>query len=257
MDLLYPPRCPLCDKILDWKDRTTTQKIRIPGMPRGCCTDCRTSLPRVKEPACMKCGKPLENEGQEYCGECMTQRHFFDRGVAAFRYTNALRHSVYRMKTENRRDYIPFYAAEMARALERKLPQWRPEVILPAPMHSRKRRQRGYNQSELLAREIGRLTGIPVETGLLRVTRIIRSQKELGRRERLQNLRGSVAAREPFPRYSSVLLVDDVYTTGSTLDEISRVLRTQGVRSVYFVVLCTGKGKKDGMHREKSVVYSV
>ncbi len=282
-DLLYPPRCALCDEVLSRAERGKakrisvpgmecgkakkisvpgmergkagkisvpgmprgrTGKIPVPGMPRGCCAECDASLPWVRELACMKCGKPIGDEGQEYCWDCRVQRHFFDRGVAAFSYTDVMRHSVLQMKMQNRRDHIPFYAEAMAMTLARRLPSWRPEVILPVPMHARKRRVRGYNQSELLAREIGRLTGIPVESRLLRCTRPVRAQKELGREERLRNLRGSIAVCKPFPGYSRVLLVDDVYTTGSTMDEISRVLREQGVRHIFFVVLCTGKGKK-------------
>lgn len=251
-DLLYPPRCPICDEVLDraWRNvpaKKTSSRVlaRISVSSGGrCCPSCAAVLPRIGETRCLKCGKPVEDESREYCGDCRTQRHFFDRGVAAFTYTEAMRHCVYRMKAENRRDYIPFCAEEMTKAVERFLPRWRPEIIVPVPMHPRKRRRRGYNQSELLARELGRRTGIPVESGLLYCTRIVRSQKELGRQERMRNLRDSFAAREPFPPVSRVLLADDVYTTGSTMDEISRVLRKHGVREIYFVVLCTGKGKK-------------
>lgn len=251
-DLLYPPRCPICDEVLSrtWKqvkpERAGGRKLPgISGPAHGrCCPACAAALPWVGEAACMKCGSALENEEQEYCYACMTQRHFFDRGVAAFVYTGPLRHSVYRMKAENRRDSLPFFAESMTRAVSRFLPVWRPEVILPVPMHPRKRRRRGYNQSELLALEIGKLSGIPVETEALRCTRIVRSQKELGRQERQKNLRGSFAVCASFPPVSRVLLVDDVYTTGSTLDELGRVLRQRGVREIYFIVLCTGKGKK-------------
>lgn len=251
LDWLYPPRCPICDEVLDHPWRNTTRKRMSGGslteirtvQNRRCCPDCEAALPRVKS-ACMKCGSALADEGQEYCEACMTQRHFFDRGTAAFVYTGALRHSVYRMKAENRRDYIAFYAEEMTRALARFLPLWRPELVVPVPMHPRKQRGRGYNQSELLALEIGKNIGLPVETGLMRCTRIVRSQKELGRKERLKNLWGSFSVSGSLPPVSRVLLVDDVYTTGSTMDEMGRVLREYGVREVYFVVLCTGKGKK-------------
>lgn len=192
----------------------------------------------------MKCGRPIGDEGQEYCEDCAVQKHFFDRGVAAFTYTGAMRHSVYRMKAANRRDYLPFYAESMSRALLPYLGRWRPEVIVPVPMHPRKRRLRGYNQSELLAEEIGKITGIPMISDLLCCTRLVPSQKALDRQERLRNLRGSFSLNRAATGISRVLLVDDVYTTGSTMDELSRVLRAGGVQTIFFVVLCTGKGKK-------------
>lgn len=254
-ELLYPSRCVICDEILRKGEN-------------GCCRDCAPLLPWVANGVkrispgrpflppqarrgngftaaqCMKCGRPVEDESEEYCEDCRTTEHCFDRGAAAFIYTGALRHSVGRMKFSNRRDYIPFFARAMVKALGPHLSDWRPQLILPVPMHPWKRRRRGYNQSELLAAEIGRLTGIPMDKNLLRCVRLTPSQKQLDRRERMRNLRGCFEARAPFPPVSRVLLVDDVYTTGSTLDEVSRVLRTCSVKDIYFVVLCTGKGKK-------------
>lgn len=230
-ELLYPPRCPICDAVLEFG-------------AHGCCAECDRRLPRIKGPVCMKCGKPVADGRTEYCEDCGTQRHLFERGVAAFTYTGPMRASVYRMKAGNRRDYLPFFAEEMAAALSRYLCRWAPELILPVPMHPRKRRARGFSQSELLARRISALTGIPAAPDALECVRAAPAQKTLGRKERMRNLRGSFRVREPFYAVRRVLVVDDVYTTGSTMDELSRVLLQSGVERVYFVVLCTGKGKK-------------
>lgn len=149
---------------------------------------------------------------------------------------------------------MPFFAQSMARPLTGCLGRWQPEVILPVPMHPRKRRRRGYNQSELLAKELARLTGIPMKKDALRCVRLTADQKRLNRRDRQENLRGSFIAEQSFTVFRRVLLVDDVYTTGSTMDELSRVLKHRGVQRVYFVVLCIGK-EKDGMHGSKTVLY--
>lgn len=228
--LLYPPRCPLCDTLL---------------RPGGSlvCEDCAKKLPWVREPACMKCGKPVGRPETEFCADCAGTHHVFDRGRAAFTYGGPLRRSVYRMKFENRRDYLDFYADAMVRAGAGYLVRWRPQAIVPIPMHRKKRAARGYNQSELLAEKISRITGIPCEPRLLRCVRYTQSQKKLNRRERMQNLRGSFVAETPFPPLSSVLLIDDVYTTGSTLDEAARTLRESGVQRIFFLVLCTGNNQ--------------
>ncbi|MCD7820469.1 MAG: ComF family protein [Lachnospiraceae bacterium] len=256
MKLLYPQRCPFCDCIL-----TGRQKDR-----KQVCEKCREKLPWVTEPACMKCGKPVESPEKEFCEDCSRTKHLFDRGRAAFTYTGLVRGSVYRMKFQNRRDYLDFYAEAIVCVGGKYLRIWRPEVIVPIPMHWRKRAARGYNQSELLAGKISRITGIPCERKLLRCGRFTGSQKELGRRERTKNLRGSFfvspekkaglinSGRENRKLPSSVLLVDDVYTTGSTMDEAARALREAGVRQIFFFVLCTGKGKKS-LHEPKSVLY--
>lgn len=245
--LLYPPRCPLCDQI---------RPIRVsPGSL--VCEDCREKLPWAAEPLCMKCGKPVGVPEREFCEDCESAGHLFEQGRAAFTYSGLIRKSVYRMKFQNRRDYLDFYAYAMVLAGEQYLRYWRPEVLVPVPMHWKKRAARGYNQAELLAERISRLTGIPCERKLLRCVHYTGDQKELGRRERLRNLRGCFEVCLPGKRAFvplRILLIDDVYTTGSTLDEAARVLREAGAQHLFFLVLCTGKGKKS-LHDTKSVLY--
>ncbi len=190
----------------------------------------------------MKCGKPVDQE-EEYCEDCLKYRHLFDCGRAAFLYTGEMRKSIYRMKFQNRRDYLDFYAASMIRAGEGYLQSWRPDVIAPIPMHWRKKAKRGYNQAELLSERISRMTGIPHNPHLLRCVRMAGNQKELGREDRRKNLRGTFAAAGSSARFPErVLLVDDVYTTGSTMDEAARALKSAGASRITFLVLCTGKG---------------
>lgn len=229
--LLYPPRCPVCDALMGIKEY-------------GCCQRCSDILPWVSGAKCMKCGRQLGDSRREYCDDCRKVRHFFDEGAAVFTYAGRIRDSVYRMKFQNRRDYIPFFAGTMVQVLAGHLVQWRPEVILPVPMHIHKRRRRGYNQSELLAEEVARLTGIPLKKDVLRCVRLTKDQKKLDRCARRKNLHGSFAVGERSLGFRRVLLVDDVYTTGSTVDELSRELKRHGVQQVYFVVLCIGKEKK-------------
>ena len=108
----------------------------------------------------------------------------------------------------------------------------------------KEKRCRGYNQAELLAEEISRLTGIRAEKNVLRCTRMHSEQKMLSRKDRRKNLKGCFAVSEECQKqFARVLLVDDVYTTGSTLDEIADVLKRAGVKQIFFVVLCIGKGK--------------
>ncbi|MCC8051937.1 MAG: ComF family protein [Clostridiales bacterium] len=273
MELMYPSRCPLCDQlrpalrlrsVFQWAKQPAAERreVALPELrpalrPEPVCADCREKLPWVREPACMRCGKPVGSPEAEFCRDCLRTSHLFDQGRAAFTYSGAMRRSVYRMKALNRRDYLDFYADAMVRAGRRYLDAWRPEVIVPVPMHWKKRAARGYNQSELLAVRVSRLTGIPFDRKLLYCIRYTGVQKELGREERLRNLRGSFEARrlEKGRRYeqydgrsgapSSVLLIDDVYTTGSTMDEAARALRAVGVRHIFFLVLCTGATERD------------
>ncbi len=231
LNLLYPPRCPLCDQILTGKD----------GL---CCRKCEKDLPWISGPTCMKCGKMIAEEEEEFCDDCRRYHHRFDRGTAAFAYTGQLRHSIYRMKAENRRDYLDFYADAMVRALKPYLGRWKPECIVAIPMHWQKKWKRGYNQSELLAKKIAERTGILLERSWVYCCKKTKEQKKLGRKERENNLSGCFAFRQPEKRFRRVLIVDDIYTTGSTMDELAALLKEQGTQEIYFVVLCIGKGKK-------------
>lgn len=123
------------------------------------------------------------------------------------------------------------------------LKRWNPQLIIPVPMHPRKKAARGYNQAELLAEKLSEQTGIPYEDQLLVCIKKTKVQKTLGQKERRRNLHGSFRAAGRIRNLDRVLVVDDVYTTGSTMDEIAGTLKAAGVRTVYFLVLCTGKGK--------------
>lgn len=234
-ELLYPTRCPVCDAVL-------------PFHREYCCSSCMSVLPWTGDTVCMKCGKPIADERQEYCGECRKYAHSFDRGVAAFIYTGSMRRAMYQFKAENRRDYGAFFGEAVASVLQPYLQNWNIQAILPVPMHASKRKKRGYNQTEILAQKISGLTGIPVNKKLVRCVRKTDEQKTLGRRERMQNLKNSFQAAGDCSEWSNVLVVDDVYTTGSTIDEISKVLKRSGVKRVYFAVVCIG-----GAEKKKSV----
>lgn len=228
--LLYPVHCPVCDRIIP---------VKCGG---EVCPSCRERLPWVVQPYCMKCGKMVEDPRVEYCEDCLKHPHRYDRGIAAFQYTGGMRDSIRRMKFGNRRDYLDFYAASMLAQGERWLRLWRPDVIIPVPMHWKKKNRRGFNQSELLAEKIGQKTGIPVRTDIVKKCRDTKNQKELSLDERRKNLSGAFLLKKKPVGIHTVLIVDDVYTTGSTVDAISSVLRQGGVKHIYFLTICTGKG---------------
>ena len=227
LDILYPRRCPVCHGILKGKD--------------GICPECRKKLHYITEPKCKKCGKQLENEEQEYCTDCLRFPHAYDRGAAVFSYDDIMRRSISMFKYHNRREYAKVYAAEMYRQQRRLIEQLDPEVILPVPVHWKKKRQRGFNQAELVAKELGKLAGIFVDTKyLVRKEKTI-PQKELTRLQRKQNLKEAFVLRSNGKHYERVLLIDDIYTTGATIDAISEKLRENQTKTIYFLTICVGR----------------
>lgn len=148
---------------------------------------------------------------------------------------------MHRFKNGNRREYAYVYGQELFKSLQPVLKRWKPEVLVPIPIHASRRRKRGYNQAELLCRELSRCCGIPTEERLLIRCRKTRVQRTLNDRERRQNVQGAFAVKGDFP-YGSVLLVDDIYTTGSTADAASEALLAAGAKEVYCASICIGKG---------------
>ena len=229
LNLFYPPRCPVCEKIL------------LPG-ERLICRQCAVSLPYVEEPYCLSCGKPLLRQEKDVCADCEKQRHLFDEGRSVFLYERGIRLSVNRLKFTNRREYIPFFGECLLQLFHEMEPVWNAACLVPVPMHPKKRAVRGFDQACLLARSLSGLSGLPVEEKLLVRSRLTRSSKKLSRSERRKNLRGvfRVCTGSAIPE--SVILIDDIYTTGATMDEAAFALRRAGVKRIFFLTLCIGSG---------------
>lgn len=193
----------------------------------------------------MKCGKPVEEE-EEYCLDCQGKDTSFLYGRALFRYNQPMRGSMARFKYHGRQEYAPFYAKELYKQFGKWLIQLAPDALIPVPIHDKRRRKRGYNQAELVAEELGKLCRIEVIKDYLVRSKNTKPQKGLSDRERIANLQaafsvGSVA-QELYNKLKCVIIIDDIYTTGSTVEACSRVLREQGVERVYFLCICIGQG---------------
>lgn len=226
--ILFPARCPVCDGIL-------LPQMRI-------CSACDVQVKRIREPVCKRCGKPLEDERREYCSDCERKRHYFTQGKAVFVYEGGIRQSLYRFKYSNKREYAGFYADEANRLYHEWLIERNIEVIIPIPMYIWKQRLRGYNQAEVFARALEKDTGIPVDTQLIRRIRNTTPQKKLSDVERRGNLKNAFQLRSDIVKYKQIILVDDIYTTGSTMDAVAKILVAAGVEEVYFICISIGKG---------------
>ena len=227
LEILYPPRCPVCHGVLRGKGSV--------------CVPCRKKLPYIKEPKCKKCGKEIEKPELEYCKDCMRYSHSFDKGMAVFTYNDVMRRSIVMFKYHNRREYAKFYAEEMYEHCRHFIKSAKPDVIIPIPVHRLKKRQRGFNQAELVAKELGKLLKIPVDTDYLIRIEKTTPQKELNRQKRKENLKKAFAVKKGEKAYQKVLVIDDIYTTGATIDAISEILRENQSKNVFFLSICVGR----------------
>lgn len=212
-------------------------------VPRGrlICPECVKKVSFVKEPCCKKCGKEIYDDRGEYCPDCRQKPHYFDWGVSAVNYDAAGRKMIYDFKYNNKRDNGEFLACEIVNRCGMQIRHMGGDVLVPVPLYWWKKRIRGFNQSEVLAKRLGELTGIAVCSSMLVRIKNTKPQKNLEHSQRKNNLMDAFRIGRVPEGIKRVILVDDIYTTGSTIDACSRVLKTAGIEKVYFISACIGK----------------
>jgi len=228
-DLIFPRRCPFCDELLPFGGRLV-------------CSRCEPLLPRTGRNYCLKCGRQLKEGTDEYCPSCRKVSHAFDEGRSLFVYDDRVRRSLAAFKYKNRREYADYYSEELYRKFGTYIRSKRPDALIPVPVSPLRRRRRGYNQAELLAEKLGKLCKIPVKKDLILRVRETTALKELGRRQRQKNLKKAFKIRGNVVELKTIMVIDDIYTTGSTMDEISSVFREAGVRHVFFLTVASTGG---------------
>lgn len=215
LDLFYPTRCASCE--------SRSSDVL--------CYECYESLPLITGERCARCGLPTAFD-TPVCEDCKNVDYAFDSAVGAARYEGVGRQVVRALKYGG-----DFAVARkvMAPLVVEVLEERSYDRVLAAPMHSSRRRMRGFNQAEVLAGEVAKSIGIEV-TGGLRVVRRVRDQVELTRRGRRDNVRG--AFRFDGRVGGVVLLIDDVFTTGATMSECASVLLRAGAEEVHAASFC-------------------
>lgn len=230
--LIYPPRCPVCDDAIRQR---RGERIWL-------CDGCVGKIKPVKQPSCYKCGKQLDDDEREFCHDCTVRTHNYERGVAAFNYSDSMKKSMYAFKYNNRREYAAFYAETLIANYGRIIRDWSVEALIPVPLHPSRYRKRGYNQAEVLAGQLGSRLGIKVDSEMLVRVKKTTPQKELKDKERNNNIENAFQIAKNGVKYKCIALIDDIYTTGATVDECALTLKAGGVDKVYFVSVCIGRG---------------
>jgi ComF family protein len=221
---LFPPRCLSCRSFL--RNR------------QGLCEACESRWPHISESCCPRCARPFENvtAGSHLCGDCLLGDFSCEKVQAVGRYVGLLHDLIVRLKYRGEERLGRFLGDKMAQNGVGSLGSW--DLVLPIPLHRKRLRERGYNQSFLLARRLARKAQLPVDAFLLKKTRETEVQAGLTREERLKNLKGCFEVTRPeVIRGKRILLVDDVFTTGSTLETAAQALSRAGADCVEALVL--------------------
>jgi len=224
-DLFFPPVCPLCG----------TSSATPEG---GFCISCLEGIVPLTPPWCPWCALPYPTEegSNHLCQECLLHPPPFSevRGVGL--YDGTLRRAINLFKYEGVFSLDRPLGLLLAEATERAGPNWKPDIIIPVPLHESRLRQRTYNQSQLLARQLSRQWQIPTDDRTLFRSKPTPQQQGLDLESRKRNLKGSFDMNRRLDG-AKVLLVDDVLTTGATTRECCRTLLAGGVGTVMVSVL--------------------
>ncbi len=219
LDLIFPPKCPFCGKIL--QDKTPV------------CHGCMTSLPYIKGKSCKICGRPVEETSHIICVNCRLNKTYFEHAFIPLIYKEKAKDAVLALKAGH-----PYYAKGIAYVLADKIinsPHYTSfDFITFVPQDKGAFKNRGYNQAELIAKELSKILNIPCVPTLLRTTDG-EPQHTLNAAQRRENVKKCFFATEN--SYSgTALLVDDIYTTGATSNYCAKLLRKMGFDRVYLAI---------------------
>ena len=231
VDLVYPRNCLFCTVPLAETERGVV------------CRACLGGARLIEPPFCQRCALPFAGAVTETfaCGYCQDRPFGFARTVCACRAEGVVRECIHRFKYQREMYFGPHLADWLLGAAQRWIDWHAVDAIVPVPLHPRKKREREFNQAEYLAAALSRALGVPVEQRNLRRIRDTRTQTKLDAVERAANLRGAFAIRRPEPfRKKRLVLVDDVFTTGATLDSCAKVLKAAGAGEVIALAVARG-----------------
>jgi len=234
LDIIYPPRCPVCGKFL-WEDGLWGENGKV-----WFCETCRNDFRPLTPPFCSICGRPFPPGAvhARLCEECLRKPHFCAVARSPYRYEGAMMEAIHQFKYAGKTMLGKMLGSLLAEFSEARIGWTGRLLTVPVPLHPKRLRERGFNQSLLLARPVAARLQTDLDFLSLRRIRHTSPQTGLGKKERGKNVRGAFQLTEPSAvKGKRILLVDDVATTGNTLNECARVLRRAGSSEVIGLVL--------------------
>ena len=224
LDLVYPPCCVLC------RSRISHDRMVI-------CDDCRSGLLSIDAPYCERCGYPLDAPVAS-CPACPGRTFYFDGALSGFQFNRPLQDLIHQLKYRKRPGIGRFLGSLLAKRVEGEPGIPHITAVVPVPLHPLRNRERGYNQSAYIARGISDVTGIPVLENVLVRNRNTPTQTSLSPDARMSNVEGVFeAGRVEAVRDATVSLVDDIFTTGATMNSCARVLLQAGAKRVFALTI--------------------
>ena len=226
LDLFLPPLCFVC----------TRRLLRDENI---LCNDCYSRIRDISSPYCKRCGRPVLYQNIKVCNLCIKEGYSCEyiRGISP--YDGVVENLITLLKYSKKRVIAKVLGRLMAERVSEDEIYKKCDVIVPVPLHYSRKRERGFNQAEDLGREMGKILGIPfIKNGLIRV-RATPSQTKLSPKERFLNVKGAFLINEKrlnAMKDRTILLIDDVFTTGATMNECAKALKEGEVGEVSGIV---------------------
>lgn len=233
LNFIFPPRCMVCDNITEFNNTTHV------------CAECYARLKSINLPVCNYCGKELEDPGRACCYECAVQDNYYDIAICACEYCGIIKVILQKLKFDNRVELCPLISEILVKKIKQKTGILKFDIIISVPLHPNRMKQRGYNQSQLIAQYVANALKVDYELNVIEKIRDIPRQSELCRADRILNVKGAfrVTMSEKVAG-KNILLIDDILTTGSTLRECSKELKKSGAKSITVATVATGATNK-------------
>ncbi|MDQ7826283.1 MAG: ComF family protein [Candidatus Eremiobacteraeota bacterium] len=234
LDLVFPRHCCACGKISD----------------QSLCVSCFSRSEYLSPPFCRRCGIPMEQAG--LCDDCSIRNPSYEKAMSACSYEGVTRKAVISLKFRHNQDLAPILALLMMKRLQQEGGLPRIDCLVPVPLSQAGEKQRGFNQAFLLAAPISEALHIPIRQDILRKKRETSSLKKLARKERFLTVSGSFELIDGNAlKGATVLLIDDIMTTGATLEECAATLKQGGALGVFCLTLA-----RTLPHRHRDILHS-
>ena len=226
VDLFLPPACLLCGQLLP------------PGFdPQGFCAECQATMPPLGRSHCRCCSQPFPaSSSQHLCATCLQRPPAFSIVHAACSYQERVKDAIHQLKYRNQVNLAEPLGKLLGKSLEVAEVGFKPDCIIPVPLHPGRLKKRGYNKALEISRPLARKMRVPIDTTLLQRTLKTPPQQGLTAAERRSNLRNAFIVTTTTSA-RNILLVDDVMTTGETVRECSRVLMKNNIAEVQVAVI--------------------
>jgi ComF family protein len=217
---LFPKYCPFCQSTI--------------GLNAHYCIECEESIPWLTD-ACQQCAYPLPKNPDSLliCGECLTKTPAFDLTIAAIHYHPIIQHMVVSFKFSHAFYYTEFFSSLMTHTIRQKISKKQldlPEYIIPMPLHKKRLRKRGFNQSLEIAKYFSKALACPIDHALVKRNRSTKPQVGLSKSERQKNLKHAFSVNPN--DYSHIAIFDDVMTTGASANALAKALKDSGIKRV-------------------------